>query len=117
MNNINPLGKTYKEYQEELKKVNLTKAEKIELGLVDDYNTRIDKANDERATASVNYAKVRGRMKIATKHLELAVGIAEKAEKAADELGVKSPIPLKKVKQKYSEFKKVTDALENMKIR
>ena len=35
MNNINPLGKTYKEYQEELEKVNLTKAEKIELGLVD----------------------------------------------------------------------------------
>ena len=43
MNNINPLGKTYKEYQEELEKVNLTKAEKIELSLVTDadkiYNT------------------------------------------------------------------------------
>ena len=56
-------------------------------------------------------------MQIATKHLELAVGIAEKVEKAAKELGVDSPIPLKKVKAKYNDFKKVLDALENMKIR
>jgi len=34
MNNINPLGKTYKEYQEELEKVNLTKLEKINLNVV-----------------------------------------------------------------------------------
>ena len=113
-----PLGKkSYEEYEKELKEYNLSKVEKIELGLVDDYNKRIDQANDERGTAAVNYAKVRGRMKIATKHLELAVGIAEKVEKAAKELGVDSPIPLNKVKAKYNEFKKVTDALENMKIR
>ena len=36
MNNINPLGKTYKEYQEELEKVNLKKSYKIELGLAQD---------------------------------------------------------------------------------
>tara|TARA_R110000744_G_C18871331_1_gene505354 strand:- start:47 stop:448 length:402 start_codon:yes stop_codon:yes gene_type:complete len=36
MNNINPLGKTYKEYQEEVKKVNLKKSYKIELGLAQD---------------------------------------------------------------------------------
>jgi len=34
MNNINPLGKTYKEYQEELEKVNLSKLEKINLNVV-----------------------------------------------------------------------------------
>ena len=113
-----PLGKkTYEEYAKELKEFNLSKVEKIELGLVDDYNTRIDKANDERKGASVVYAKARGKMQIATKHLELAVDIAEKVEKAAKELGVDSPIPLKKVKAKFSDFKKVLDALENMKIR
>jgi hypothetical protein len=113
-----PLGKkSYEEYEKELKEFNLSKVEKIELGLVDDYNTRIDKANDERKGASVVYAKARGKMQIATKHLELAVGIAEKVEKAAKELGVDSPIPLKKVKAKYNDFKKVLDALENMKIR
>jgi len=36
MNNINPLGKTYKEYQEEVEKVNLKKSYKIELGLAQD---------------------------------------------------------------------------------
>lgn len=112
-----PFGKTYEEYAKELKEFNLSKVEKIELGLVDDYNTRIDKANDERKGASVVYAKARGKMQIATKHLELAVGIAEKVEKAAKELGVDSPIPLKKVKAKYNDYKKVLDALENMKIR
>jgi|11BtaG_2_1085332.scaffolds.fasta_scaffold67762_2 hypothetical protein len=44
MNNINPLGKTYKEYQEELEKVNLTKAEKIDLALVDDFEKKTDAA-------------------------------------------------------------------------
>jgi hypothetical protein len=44
MNNINPLGKTYKEYQEELEKVNLTKLEKIELGLVDDLKNIVSDA-------------------------------------------------------------------------
>ncbi len=113
--NPTPLGKkTYEEYAKELKEFNLSK---VELGLVDDYNTRIDKAEDERKGASVVYAKTRGKMQIATKHLELAVGIAEKVEKAAKELGVDSPIPLKKVKAKYNDFKKVLDALENMKIR
>ena len=46
MNNINPLGKTYKEYQEELEKVNLTKTEKIELGLVDDLAKATQKAEN-----------------------------------------------------------------------
>mgnify|MGYP001626855250 CR=1 FL=1 len=42
MNNINPLGKTYKEYQEELQKVNLTKAEKVELALNEDIKNNVD---------------------------------------------------------------------------
>jgi len=42
MNNINPLGKTYKEYQEELEKVNLTKAEKIELQSLDVLKKQIE---------------------------------------------------------------------------
>ena len=42
MNNINPLGKTYKEYQEELEKVNLTKAEKIELQSLDVLQKQIE---------------------------------------------------------------------------
>ena len=105
----------YKEYLQKLEK--LKGGEKIELGLIEDYNTRIDKANDERATAAVAHAKTRGKMEFATKHLELAVGIAEKVEKAAKELGIESPIPLSKVKAKYKEFKKVLDSLENAKIR
>ena len=45
MNNINPLGKTYKEYQEELKKVNLKKSYKIELGLAQDLEKAFKKSD------------------------------------------------------------------------
>ena len=42
MNNINPLGKTYKEYQEELEKVNLSKVERVELALNEDIKKNVD---------------------------------------------------------------------------
>ena len=45
MNNINPLGKTYKEYQEELEKVNLKKSYKIELGLAQDLEKAFKKSD------------------------------------------------------------------------
>ena len=45
MNNINPLGKTYKEYQEEVEKVNLKKSYKIELGLAQDLEKAFKKSD------------------------------------------------------------------------
>jgi hypothetical protein len=45
MNNINPLGKTYKEYQEELEKVNLEKSYKVELGLAQDLEKAFKKSD------------------------------------------------------------------------
>ena len=45
MNNINPLGKTYKEYQQELEKVNLEKSYKVELGLAQDLEKAFKKSD------------------------------------------------------------------------
>jgi hypothetical protein len=112
-----PLGqKTYEEYAKELKEFNLSKVEKIELGLIEDYNSRIDKANDARSVASQNYNKALGGMETATKQLELAVKVAVDVEKAAQELGIKSPIDLKKAQAKLSDFTKIVNLLKNAKI-
>ena len=104
----------YKEYLQKLE--NLKGTERIELGLIEDYNSRIDKANDARSVASQNYSKALGGMETATKHLELAVKVAVEVEKAAKDIGVKSPIDLKKAQAKLSDFKKVVNVLKSGKI-
>jgi len=59
MNNINPLGKTYKEFQEELEKINLEKTQKIQLGLVDDFNKKLDLLKDFDKFYAKNIGKLR----------------------------------------------------------
>ena len=91
--------------------------QKIELSLVDDFNSRIDKANNERKSASVMYSKVISAMEVAQRHLELAVKDGIKIDEASKEIGVQSPIDLNKVKTKAKEFSKVVNALNNVRIR
>ena len=119
MNTPTPLGKqTFAEYEKEVKdfKAFNLKAEKIELGIVDDYNSRIDKANSARAGAAKSYNKALSSMENAAKEIQLAVNVAIEVEKLSKELGVKSPIDLKKVKSKLSDFNKVVDSLRNAKV-
>jgi len=61
MNNINPLGKTYKEFQEELEKINLEKTQKIQLGLVDDFNKKLDLLKDFDKFYAKNIGKLRNK--------------------------------------------------------
>jgi hypothetical protein len=116
MNKPTPFGKTYKEYTEAIEKFELSKVQKIELGIVDDYNSRIDKSNNARKGASKSYNKALVGMETAAKEIQLAVNIATEVEKLSKELGVKSPIDLKKVKSKLSDFNKVVDSLRNAKV-
>lgn len=91
-------------------------AKKVELALVDDYNNRIDKANNERKVASISYQKLIGSMEAAAKQLDLALKEADKIEEAAKDLGVKSPIDKQRVKSKLSEYTKVVNALKSLRI-
>lgn len=91
--------------------------QKVELGLVEDYNKRIDKANNERKSASVHYANLEAKMRNAVTQLELALKDAEKIESAAKDIGVKSPVDTTRVKAKLSEYRKVVVTLDTMRIR
>jgi len=93
------------------------KAEKVELGAIDDFNKRIDAANDERNGAAVAYTKVIGKLNKAAKHLEIAIKDGKKVEQAADEIGVKVNIDVKAVEAKYKQFIKIVNTLNNVKIR
>jgi len=99
----------------EVEKVELS-AQKVELALVDDFNKRIDKANNFRSVASGNYNRALLDMQSATIQMDLAVKEGEKIEAASKDLGVKSPINLSAVKQKASEFSKVVSFLKKGKI-
>jgi len=113
---MNPqLNKIFSKLAKEDKKTEL-KSEKVELALVDEYNSRIDQANNFRKQASVTYAKTEGSMKSASIQMDLAVKEAEKIEKMAKDLGVNSPINLGKVKSKAKEFSKVVSFLQKGKI-
>lgn len=105
------------ELQKIFTKLSEEKLEKVELSLVDDYNKRIDKANNERKSASVHYSNLIAKMGNAAKQLELALQEAQKIEKSAQELGIKSPVDVARVKAKLSEYRKVVNALDNLKIR
>ena len=96
-------------------KTELAKHE-VELALVDDYNARIDKANNERKSASVTYQKLIGAMQSAVMNLELAVKEADKIDKASKEIGVQSPVNSTRVKAKLTEYVKVVSALNSLQI-
>ena len=122
MNNINPLGKTYKEYQEELKKVNLTKTTKIELGAIDDFekeyvNAAKLHAKGMRQTTEVDEA--------ARKSLDLydqagksylkANARYQEVENAAKDLGVELPQKVVALKKELSQsLKNIDSASKNL---
>ena len=91
-------------------------AQKVELALVDDYNKRIDKANNERKMAAVSYQKLIGQMQSATIQLDLALKEANKIEEAAKQLGVKSPIDIARVKSTLTQYTKIVNALKSLRI-
>jgi hypothetical protein len=97
-------------------KTELAKHE-VQLALVDDYNARIDKANNERKSASVSYQKLIGAMQAAVINLELAVKEADKIDKASKEIGVQSPVNSTRVKAKLTEYVKVVSALNALQIK
>jgi len=90
--------------------------QKVELGLVDDFNERIDKANNFRSKASMAYTKAQGDMKAASIQMDLALKEAQKIEEAAKDIGVKSPIDIGSISAKAKDYRKVVDFLDKGKI-
>ena len=90
--------------------------QKVELGLVDDFNERIDKANNFRSKASMAYTKAQGDMKSASIQMDLALKEAQKIEEAAKDIGVKSPIDIGSISAKAKDYRKVVDFLDKGKI-
>ena len=93
------------------------KENKVELSIIDDYNKRIDKANNDRKEASIHYQKLIGKMTSAATNLELALKEAEKVEKMSKDLGIESPINTTKVRTKLSEYRKIVNALDGLTIK
>tara|TARA_R100001443_G_scaffold12392_1_gene22038 strand:+ start:7465 stop:7833 length:369 start_codon:yes stop_codon:yes gene_type:complete len=98
MNNINPLGKTYKEYQEELEKVNLTKAEKVELAGVKElekYEIELEKGIDELMQYATDAREAIAKGVRELNRLDAVKKVATRilgdTQEAAKELGVKVP--------------------------
>ena len=89
---------------------------KVELGLVDDYNKRIDRANNFRSQASMAYTKAQQEMKAASIQMDLALKEAQKIEDAAKDIGVKSPVDIGSVSAKAKDYRKVVDFLDKGKI-
>ena len=110
---MNTLQNVYNKLQD---KTELAKHE-VNLGLIEDFNARIDKANNERKSASVSYQKLIGAMQAAVINLELAVKEADKIDKASKEIGVQSPVNSTRVKAKLTEYVKVVSALNSLQIK
>ena len=90
---------------------------KVELGLIENFNARIDKANNDRKSASVTYQKLIGTMQAAVINLELALKEADKIDKASKEIGIQSPVNSTRVKAKLAEYIKVVSALNSLEIK
>jgi hypothetical protein len=97
-------------------KTELAKHE-VELTLVDDFNARIDKANNERKSASVSFQKLIGAMQGAVINLELALKEADKVDKVTKEIGIPSPVNSTRVKAKLTEYVKIVSALNSLEIK
>ena len=76
------------------------KSEKVELGLIDDYNSLIDKANNARKSAATALSKLEKDWSNAINILQEASLEGEKIEKAAKDLGINTPVDTKKSKSK-----------------
>ncbi len=146
MNKPTPLGKTYKQYEKELKEYNLSKVEKIQLGVNDElgkYSKELDKSADtlkkitldaEKELTDVKKAaaSVKKREAVLTKEADdinktmIALNkVLTEADSAAKNLGIKpSDLPnydraenmLLRANKAMSEAYRVADNIDSIKI-
>jgi len=131
-----PLGKkSYEEYAKELKEFNLSKVERVELGLVDDLNISINSLKSNDAIIKEVYANMRkiesqmssllpkaaksGKvanevLKSTLKKIELAEKKVAQVIKAAKELGV-NPNEIKEIKEVEKFIKLNNDGWKDIK--
>ena len=107
MNKPTPLGKTYEQYEKELKEFNLSKVERVELGLVDDFSKELNTLKkfggnyqDKIETLKDDHKKVLGTI---AKFLSKAVE-AEKDTKKAKKM-------IAEISKTFSEMQKAVKEL------
>ena len=89
-----PLGKTYEQYEKELKEykeINLSKVERVELSIIEDAKKLYDKGQNSYASALTGGQSVLVKLQAAINNFEKAEKEFEIAEKMAKELGVDMP--------------------------
>ena len=92
------------------------KSEKVELGLVDDFNSRVDKADNARKKSASSLANFEGDIAEVVINLRLALKEALVIDKAAKELGVNSPVDVKKIEARLKKWLKVESTVNGLSI-
>ena len=113
MNNINPLGKTYKEYQKELKKIDLQKTFKLKLSKVDDIEEVINQGflGDfveeflDDATVLITKARDTVRFDMTDAYTE-AEGMLNELEADIKALGIDVPADVKRLQTELNNLDK-----------
>ena len=85
--------------------------QKVELGLVDDFNDLIDKSQGFRKQAATAYMKVLSNMRAASTQMDLALKEAKKIDEAAKQIGVKSPVNTTEVAATAKGYQKAVNLL------
>ena len=102
--NPTPLGKkTYEEYEKELKEFNLSKVERVELALIDDIEKLLDKGLAAKRKSEKIIRKEADNLRESSQFLADAASKAQKAVKAAKELGADEAVTLFTVRLKEAE--------------
>jgi putative cell wall-binding protein len=102
--NPTPLGKkTYEEYAKELKEFNLSKVERVELALIDDIEKLLDKGLAAKRKSEKIIRKEADNLREGSQFLADASSKAQKAVKAAKELGAKEAVTLFTVRLKEAQ--------------
>tara|TARA_R100001440_G_scaffold75169_1_gene101762 strand:- start:93 stop:473 length:381 start_codon:yes stop_codon:yes gene_type:complete len=113
MNNINPLGKTYKEYQEEVEKIDLQKNFKLKLSKVDDIEEVINQGflGDfveeflDDATVLITKARDTVRFDMTDAYTE-AEGMLNELEADIKALGIDVPADVKRLQAELNNLDK-----------
>jgi len=99
-----PLGKkSYEEYEKELKEFNLSKVERVELALIDDIEKLLDKGLAAKRKSEQIIRKEADNLRESSQFLADAASKAQKAVKAAKELGADEAVTLFTVRLKEAE--------------
>ena len=117
-----PLGKTYEQYEKELKEYNLSKVEKVELNAVKDFEKEYNNASEihtkgMRQTTEVDSAanKALDLYDAAGKSYLKANARYQEIENAAKELGVDVPSKIEALKKDISQsLKDIDNASKNL---